>query len=140
MPIGDLQDPLDLSFSPLIPMNLRVLGSLAALTVGFPNWVVAQPKVEELVLGPYDPSRTAPTFRKDGLHMGLTVPTGSKSVIMVDGVEGPRFESLIHRVVFSVDGARHAYVAIVGNEGILVLDGKDVARAPSRSTRRRSSS
>ena len=62
--------------------------------------------------------------------MALIVPKGSKSVIRVDGVEGPRFDTLVNQVVFSPDGARHAYVAVSGTDGILVLDGKEVAREP----------
>lgn len=91
--------------------------------------VFAQPKVEEFSLGPYDP-RGNTWFSKDGMHIAIRVPKGSKTVIMVDGVEGPRFDMLINQVVFSPEGKRHAYVAVSGTDGILVLDGKEVARAP----------
>lgn len=107
----------------LAPVRLLLSAALAPL-------VFAQPKVEEFPLGPHNPRGTAPTFSKDGLHMALVVPKGSKSVIMVDGVEGPRFDTLLNQIVFSPDGTRHAYVAISGTEGILVLDGKEAARAP----------
>lgn len=104
--------------------------TLAVLFAAFTPLALAQPKVEELVLGPYNPRGEAPTFSKDGLHMAVTVPKGSKSVIMVDGVEGPRFDSRVNQIVFSPDGKRHAYVAVSGTDGILVLDGKEVAREP----------
>ncbi|WP_414663614.1 WD40 repeat domain-containing protein [Horticoccus sp. 23ND18S-11] len=108
------------------PLVAAVVGLLGVITVT----VSAQPKVEEVVLGPYNPSRESPTFSKDGLHMAVTVPKGSKSVIMVDGVEGPRFDSRVNQIVFSPEGTRHAYVAVSGTDGILVLDGKEVAREP----------
>lgn len=91
---------------------------------------IAQPKIEEFPLGPYNPSRTAPAFSRDGLHIAIQVQKGSKTVMMVDGGEGPRFDSLVNQVVFSPDGKRHAYVAVSGTDGILVLDGKEVAREP----------
>ena len=109
-------------FSALAPVLTVLFAAVAPLAFG-------QPKVEEVVLGPYDPRRT-PTFSKDGLHVAITVAKGSKSVIMVDGVEGPRFDSRVNQIVFSPDGKRHAYVAVSGTDGILVLDGKEVAREP----------
>jgi WD40 repeat protein len=112
---------------------MRFSALASALTVLFAAvapLAFAQPKVEELVLGPYNPRGEPPTFSKDGLHMAVTVPKGSKSVIMVDGVEGPRFDSRVNQIIFSPDGKRHAYVAVSGTDGILVLDGKEVAREP----------
>lgn len=113
-----------------MPMNLRAPGSPAALVAVLTSWVGAQPKIEDSPLGPYAPNRTAPTVSKDGLHMALIVPKGSKSVITVDGGEGPRFDTLVNQIVFFPDGMRHACFASSGTDGILVLDGKEVAREP----------
>jgi len=110
-------------FSALTPVLTVLFAAVAPLAF-------SEPKVEELVLGPYNPRGEAPTFSKDGLHIAVTVPKGSKSVIMVDGIEGPRFDSRVNQIVFSPDGKRHAYVAVSGTDGILVLDGKEVAREP----------
>lgn len=107
--------------TPLVAVFVGLLAVAASLS--------AQPQIEEAVLGPYDP-RGASTFSKDGLHLAITVAKGSKSVMMVDGVEGPRFDSRVGELVFSQDGRRHAYLAISGTDGILVLDGKEVARDP----------
>jgi hypothetical protein len=54
--------------------------------------------------------------------------------MMVDGVEGARFDSVVNEVVFSDDGRRHAFTAISGTDGIVVLDGKEVAREPLMDT------
>jgi len=91
----------------------------------------AQPKVEEALLGPYDPSKTPPSFSRNGMHIAIPAAKGSRTVIIVDGVEGPRIDRIQNTVLFSDDGLRHAYVGMVGTEAILVLDGKEVARLPA---------
>lgn len=104
---------------------LAVFGALAA-----PVSLLAEVKVEEFPLGPYAQNQGASAFSKDGMHVAIKVPKGSKSIMMVDGVEGARFDTLINEVLFSDDGRRHAFVAVSGTDGILVLDGKEVAREP----------
>jgi Tol biopolymer transport system component len=110
--------------------KLCLLVSAVSLVAAVSPTAFAQAKVEEVVLAPFGPSSN-PFFSKTGLHFAVVVPKGSKSVVSVDGVEGPRFDRLDQNlVVFSDDGLRHAYVAVTGTDAIVVLDGKEVARAP----------
>lgn len=86
-----------------------------------------------------------------GLHMAVLVMKGSRYAVVVDGVEGPRFDQLIGtdgqpaimggpeyaanqvnmlQVVFSDNGEHCAYFAKVGGDFIAVLDGKEIFRGP----------
>lgn len=70
-----------------------------------------------------------------GHHVAAMVLRGSRTVVVYDGVEGPRFDEILTlrhgqqtRVVFSEDGERYAYVGRLGDEWVLMVDGKEVAR------------
>lgn len=68
-----------------------------------------------------------------GLHVAAMVLRGSRTAIVHDGVEGPRFDEILAlqqqiRVAFSDNGERHAYVGRLGDEWVLMVDGKEVAR------------
>jgi hypothetical protein len=110
-------------------MNRRFVVCTAFLFAGLTAGVPAQPKVEEFPLGPCAPNRTAPGFSKDGLHLALTVPQGRKSVIMVDGVEGPRFDNVVNQLVFFPDGKAVVTVGHTPAESILLMTGKAGSRA-----------
>lgn len=86
-----------------------------------------------------------------GVHVAAVVMRGSRQVVTVDGVEGPRFDRIVPHggdqdsltqavsvggarvksgmVVFSQDGTRHAYAAISGNDLVVMLDGREIYRA-----------
>ncbi len=110
---------------------VSLLGALSA-----PVSLLAQAKVEEVVLGPAIGGHYAsgiPHLSKTGLHVAIQVSKGSRFAMRVDGVDGPSVDVVAQGFVFSTDGTRHAYVAKVGEEHIVVLDGKEVARArPNR--------
>jgi hypothetical protein len=87
-----------------------------------------------------------------GVHVAVLLPKGSRFAVAVDGVEGPRIDQVyglgdqpyyggggpehassqinVLPVLFSDDGAHHAYFAKVGGDMILVVDGKEVTRSP----------
>jgi hypothetical protein len=118
--------------------------------LGVTDAAVAQTKVEESIVGRSAPRTNAYAVSKSGVHYAVLTPKGSRFAIVVDGVEGPEFDELLApqgaalggdtsnvptSVVFSADGSRHAYLARIGNEYILVVDGKELYRAellPSR--------
>jgi len=73
-----------------------------------------------------------------GIHVATASHSGSRQVIIYDGVVGPKFDQLVGQngvqsIVFSPDGNRYAYCAQLGNEWVVMLDGKELARG-SRST------
>lgn len=101
--------------------------------------VSAQSKLEEKVVGRSAARTEAYMVSPGGVHYAVLTPKGARNVIVFDGVEGPPFDSFLTRrghpgtaanngVVFSPDGARHAYFAAAGNQYILVVDGKEMAR------------
>ncbi len=94
------------------------------------------------------------------LRLAAATLKGSRSVILIDGVPGPAFDELIWvpgrtfdridrmrryqegrrggpdmkvenaPVIFNGDGARFAYVGRQGNEYVVMLDGRELARGP----------
>ncbi len=105
----------------------------------------AQVKAEESVVGRSAPATQQYTISRNGVHYAVLTPKGTGAVVVIDGVEGPQFDELLSprvsgfaasvAVVFSDDGTRHAYLARIGSDYILVVDGKEVYRSallPSR--------
>jgi hypothetical protein len=111
-------------------------------------------KREEKVVGPPWEQGTVYTLSPKGLHLATVGAKGSRFVVTVDGVEGPKFEEILKtaarfnypldddgkllglgvteatHVAFSPDGNRFAYTARQGQEMILICDGKEILRAP----------
>jgi hypothetical protein len=92
----------------------------------------AAPKVEELVVGPAKQG-LAYVVSPKGAHLATVTQKGSRMVVIVDGVEGPKFDAIIaldigYQVLFSADGARHAYIGRSGDDFVLMVDGKEFMR------------
>jgi hypothetical protein len=82
----------------------------------------------------------------DGKHVAALITKGSRFAVVIDGVEGPRIDALLQNVVggisgvasywsgnnpdlvFSDDGAHCAYFAKMGDQIVVMLDNKEVAR------------
>lgn len=69
-----------------------------------------------------------------GIHVATVAQSGSRQVVIYDGVEGPKFDQMVtqdgvHPIVFSPDGNRWAYCAQAGNEWVIMLDGKEFVRS-----------
>src|SRR5688500_9806179 len=122
----------------------RISLLMIALIVSAPLAVArGEMKVEPLVVGPARNDVTYVISPKGG-HVAAGAMKGSRFVVMVDGVEGPKFDSVMMiivpaalpsppdpkvglpgyqeermtttPVVFSRDGKRYAYVARAGQE------------------------
>lgn len=74
-----------------------------------------------------------------GQHLAAVVLRGSRQVMVHDGVDGPRFDEILvvpgisgagGKVVWSEDGSRYAYFGRVGQEYVVLVDGKEAARGP----------
>lgn len=138
-------------------LRLAVLTALATLT----NALLAQPKVEETIVGPVGAGGLYVVSQNDArvAYVGLK---GTRTVVSVDGVEGPVLDELfggsaanitgagpllVHRanaggknmagthtaVIFSEQGSAFAYVGRQGNDYIVVHNGKEVGRGPRNS-------
>lgn len=92
----------------------------------------AAPRVEELVVGPAKQG-LAYIVSPKGAHLATVTQKGSRMVVIVDGVEGPKFDAIValdigYQVLFSADGTRHAYIGRSGDDFVLMVDGKELMR------------
>lgn len=69
-------------------------------------------------------------------HVAAVALRGSRQVLVYDGADGPKFDEIVTnavsggngKVVFSDNGRRYAYVGRSGNEWVVMVDGKELAR------------
>src|SRR3954447_1872625 len=117
-----------------IMKTLKVCLIFAAIAAA-PHIAFGQPKVEEKIVGRAAGRTEAYVVSEKGVHYAVLTPKGTRNAMVVDGVEGPEFDVFLDRrghpgtvanngVVFSPDGARHAYFAAVATQYIFVVDGK----------------
>lgn len=108
----------------------------ALLAILSPLGLAAQElKVESQLLLPPEPGMQY-TISPKGLHLAAVVLRGSRQVLIHDGVDGPRFDRVLTlssqsngiKVAWSDDGARFAYHGKLGQEYVIVVDGKEVSR------------
>jgi hypothetical protein len=135
----------------LTPLVLVVLGVGSA----FAQLARAEAKVEEQVVGPMVDGATYVVSPRGG-HLATVAPKGSRVVVTVDGVAGPKFDAIVQPaapyvdprplqaasarpgfsgevarpVTFSPDGSRYAYVGRQGEDWVLIADGKEMAKLP----------
>lgn len=51
--------------------------------------------------------------------------SGNKWFVVVDGKEGKQYDGIVGSPIFSPDGKRVAYAAVIGDKQFVVLDGKE---------------
>ena len=122
----------------------RVIGT--TLLIGLAaSWATSGPvlaqdaaaaKIEAQVVGPADPNLQFDISLHGG-HFGTVIAKGSRVAVAIDGVEGPKFDEIFgiantnnSRISFSPDGSRYAYVARLGQEQVVIVDGKEMLRVP----------
>jgi hypothetical protein len=109
---------------------------------------LADAKVEKLPLGP-DADSVGCSISTLGVHAAVLAAKGSRFVVLLDGVEGPKIEGLQPSiygspsssggplpVLFSNDGSHNAYIARIGDEYVVFEDGKELSQT-SHSGRQR---
>jgi hypothetical protein len=70
-----------------------------------------------------------------GIHVAIPAPSGSRTMVMYDNTAGPKFDSLFPEgngsspIIFSPDGKRYAYCGALGTDWVVMVDGKELARA-----------
>ncbi len=130
-----------------------IMQGLRFLTVTFLGLLVmagitsADVTVDQQPLGP-DGQLFGGSISPKGGHIAVFAGKGSHYEIIMDGAEGPKIDNLIFNVagalyraesqwvnmpipvIFSKDGAHWAYMAKQGNEFVVMLDGKELARGP----------
>jgi hypothetical protein len=108
---------------------------------------MADPKVDQDQLDP-DGQGVNCSASPLGDHIAILMAKGSRYVVSIDGVEGPKIDGLLVNtagiayqapsywgggglpVLFSNDGSHNVYFGKVGNEYVVVLDGKELSRGP----------
>ncbi|MDP0499317.1 MAG: thioredoxin-like domain-containing protein [Verrucomicrobiota bacterium JB022] len=122
---------------------------LFALVAGLlPTVSAVESPVETTMLAPLD--ALSVQIEPSG-RVSAVVRQGSRMAVSIDGEVGPRFDRFLgakgqpmigrsqfpavegqdkldHPVLFSPDGKRHAYIALQGEEYVVVVDGKEVHR------------
>ena len=117
------------------------------MLLGAAGPALADVTVNQQPLGP-DGQLFGGSRSPQGNHMAIFAAKGSHYQIIVDGVAGPKIDNLIFNiagdqyraesmwvnmpipVIFSKDGAHWAYMAKQGDEYVVMLDGKELARGP----------
>ncbi len=123
-------------------LTVSFLSLLAAAGIA-----LADATVDQEPLGP-DGQLFGGSLSPKGEHMAVFAAKGSHYQIIMDGVAGPKIDNLIFNiagdpyrpasywvnmpipVIFSKDGAHWAYMAKQGDEFVVMLDGKELARGP----------
>jgi hypothetical protein len=93
-------------------------------------------KIESVVVAPVEQGSLF-GVSPYGVHVATLSHSGSRMVMIYDGVAGPKFDQIFGQgqstgalgVTFSPDGKRYAYCGRVGSEFIVMADGKEVARS-----------
>lgn len=118
-------------------------GAVLVLTAVMGFWVApgaaAQgAKVENQVLVVGEP-RLQYSISPQGQHLAAVVLRGSRQVFVHNGVDGPKLDQILEipfvggsftKVTWSEDGSRYAYLGRVGQEYVVMVDGKEAARGP----------
>jgi WD40 repeat protein len=128
---------------------LVVFGTFCAIS----TFTFADAKVEVHVVAPAQQNATY-IVSPESKRLATVTMKGSRHVVLIDNEEGPLFDQMLQvngqpfyrpggpidtrghlpAVVFSSDAKRFAYCGRVGEEAIIVLDGKEFARVPHTAT------
>jgi hypothetical protein len=121
--------------------SLMKVVSLVAILVAVPSalFVMAQSsgtKIELKALLNAEPGFPYSISLK-GQHIAAVVSRENQKVMVHDGVDGPPMDEILNipegggaKILWSADGSRYLYLGGVGEEWVVVVDGKEAARAP----------
>jgi Tol biopolymer transport system component len=111
-----------------------VITAILVLAISLRAQDTSAPKVEEQIVGAAKQGNSYVLSPK-GEHLATVTQKGSRMVVVLDGVEGPKFDEITNidmvnqSVLFSPDGARSAYVGRSGDDYVLMVDGKESMKA-----------
>ncbi len=111
-----------------------MITAILVLATSFRAQDASAPKIEEQIVGPAKQGN-AYVLSPKGEHLATVTQKGSRMVVVIDGVEGPKFDEITNiegvnqPVLFSPDGARSAYVGRSGDDYVLMVDGKEAMKA-----------
>jgi hypothetical protein len=91
-------------------------------------------KIEAVVMAPVQQGAQF-AVSPHGVHVATLSKSGSRAVMIYDGVPGPKFDQIFPQstgvvgVAFSPDGKRYGYCGQSGNEFVVTIDGKEMGRS-----------
>ena len=131
-----------------------VVATLVAALSNASSSAFAEVKIEETIVGPANAGGLYIVSQNEA-RIAYIGAKGTRTVVSVDGVEGPVLDELIggapaipgqllvhnanaggifngtaSAVIFSESGAHYAYIGRQGNEYVVIHDGKEVGRGP----------
>jgi hypothetical protein len=125
----------------------RLFGLLGLVT----TMARGEPKVIQEPMGP-DGDSLGCSISPGGAHVAVLANQGSHLAVFFDGVAGPKIDALQVStsaagqfppptfwagqvpIVYSDDGSHWAYMARIGDEYVVMADGKELARGPLKGT------
>ena len=146
-------------FDQLMKNSISIVAIALGLTCAVNVSVAADANVEVQDIGPVsqNPQDVRYVVSPQGGHLAAVAHKGSRMVVIVDGVVGPKFDEIVTPtepwidprgpmaeaqaagtvaanlypsvpVVFSKDGKRYAYLGRQGKEWVVIADGKELIR------------
>jgi hypothetical protein len=90
-------------------------------------------KIDPVVMSPIEQGAQF-SVSPHGIHVATLSHSGSRPVVIYDGVVGPKFDQVFlqdgaHPVVFSPDGNHWAYCAATGTQWVVMVDGKQLTQS-----------
>src|SRR5258708_4224197 len=146
------------ALTPFFMKTSEKVGLVMAMFCAASTTVFSAATVEEKTVGPAAPDAKYVVSPR-GVHLATVARKGSRVAVVLDGVDGPRFDEILTPqlpwvdprgpaeearlvgtiainlyplgpVTFSKDGNRFAYLARLSKEWVLMADNKEVLRIP----------
>ena len=94
--------------------------------------------ITPLVIGPSSIPISSVSVSPMGVHASVTTQSGSRLVVLLDGVPGPKLDKMLvgggqGGAIYSPDGNHSAYCATIGSQWIVFEDGQQESSGPAAS-------
>jgi hypothetical protein len=92
--------------------------------------------ITPLVMGPSSIPMSSVSVSPVGVHASVTTQSGSRLVVLLDGVAGPKLDKVLMGgaqggAIYSPDGNHSAYCATIGSQWIVFEDGQQQSSGPA---------
>jgi len=95
--------------------------------------------ITPVVIGPSSIPMSSVSVSPMGVHASVTAQSGSRIVVMLDGVPGPKLDKMLvgggqGGAIYSPDGTHSAYCAAIGSQWVVFEDGQQQSAGPATAT------
>ena len=92
--------------------------------------------ITPMVLGPSSTPMSSVSVSPMGVHASVTTQSGSRLVVLLDGVPGPKLDKMLvggaqGGAIYSPDGNHSAYCAAIGSQWVVFKDGQQDSSGPA---------